>query len=201
MILRRLVWLIKQLLPFTYRNRYWDTQHRQHLVVWRQWFGRVFQVDDVVILYDYEMERRCIEAYERGDYRTLQHVIDALQDQFDLGEVPVWVPPPARMQSLQLANDLWGDLHLGRRITVRAGRRDIRLGPLMLESTLPDAAGQHLREIVDVTEVRHKRFRDLTDTEAEDDGATDADEMREALRRFYPALGPDDEITLVCFKM
>lgn len=214
MILRRLVWLLKQLLPFTYRTRYWDSQHQQHFAVWRQWFGRVFRVDDVVILYDHEMERRCLEAYERGDCKTLQQVIDDLRAKIessrvnvvkvstDLGKVPTVAPLPSRMQTLKLANDLWSDLTLGKRVTVRAGRRDIQLGPLRLESTEPDfEIGEHLQEVVEVVEVRYKRLRDLTDLEAEEDGATDADELRDVLRRFYPNLRPDDEITLVYFQM
>lgn len=209
MILRKLVWLVQQLLPLTYRTRYWDAE-RQHFAVWRQWFGRVFCVDDVVILYDHEMARRCLKAYATGDYKTLQQYTNELQAKIEASHehaakvsanLVTGVTMPARMQSLQLANDLWGDLSLGKRVTVRAGRRDIRLGPLVLESTLPDCTGQHLREIVEVTEVHYKRLRYLTDLEAEEDGATDADELRDALRRFYPALGSDDEITLLYFQM
>ena len=73
----------------------------------------------------------------------------------------------------------------------------------------PSAAGTepdddycgHLQEVVEVNEVRHKRLRDLTDLEVEDDGATDMDALMDQLHRFYPNLRPDDEITLVYFQM
>jgi hypothetical protein len=73
------VYFLKQLLPLTYRTRYWDPQHQLHFCVWRQWFGRCFKVDDVVVVYDAEMERRCIAAIERGEYQRLDEVIAELR--------------------------------------------------------------------------------------------------------------------------
>ncbi|MGD0039311.1 MAG: hypothetical protein ABSE84_02650 [Isosphaeraceae bacterium] len=70
---------LKQILPLTYRTRYWDAQHQLHFCVWRQWFGRCFNVDDVVVVYDAEMERRCIAAIERGEYQTLDEVLGELR--------------------------------------------------------------------------------------------------------------------------
>lgn len=46
--LSRLVWLLRQLLPFTYRTRYGDAAG-QHYTVWRMWFGRCFGIDDVLV--------------------------------------------------------------------------------------------------------------------------------------------------------
>ena len=70
---------LKQLFPLTYRTRYWDSEHRHHLRVWRQWFGRCFQVDDVVIGCDAEMERRSLEAYDRGEYKTIAEIKEELR--------------------------------------------------------------------------------------------------------------------------
>jgi hypothetical protein len=45
-----MLWYLKQLLPFTYRSHYFDSEHEPHLAVWRMWLGRCFDVEDVVIL-------------------------------------------------------------------------------------------------------------------------------------------------------
>ena len=78
-ILAFLLWRVVQLVPLTHRTRYWDAQHQLHFCVWRQWFGRCFNVDDVVVKYDAEMERRCIAAIDRGEYQTLDEVLGELQ--------------------------------------------------------------------------------------------------------------------------
>jgi hypothetical protein len=46
--MRKLGWMVKQLVPLTYRSRY-GTGGQRHFAVWRMWFGRCFQIDDVVI--------------------------------------------------------------------------------------------------------------------------------------------------------
>jgi hypothetical protein len=76
---QRILYLLKQLLPLSYRTRYWDAGHELHFCVWRQWLGRCYAVDDVVVKYDAEMERRSIAAIERGEYRRLDEVIAELR--------------------------------------------------------------------------------------------------------------------------
>lgn len=49
MRISRIVWLLRQALPLTYRTRYRDPRGRQHFCVWRMWLGRSFDVDDVVV--------------------------------------------------------------------------------------------------------------------------------------------------------
>jgi len=44
-----MIWYLKQLLPLTYRSRYTDSSGHRHLAVWRMWWGRVFDHDDVII--------------------------------------------------------------------------------------------------------------------------------------------------------
>jgi hypothetical protein len=44
----RLKWYVKQLFPLTYRSRY-GTGDGVHFVVWRMWFGRCFDIDDVLL--------------------------------------------------------------------------------------------------------------------------------------------------------
>lgn len=42
-------WYLKQLLPLTYRSKYQDSEGNKHFTVWRMWFGKCFNIDDVVI--------------------------------------------------------------------------------------------------------------------------------------------------------
>lgn len=44
----RMAWYLRQLLPLTYRSHY-RTDDVRHFAVWRMWFGRVFDHEDVVI--------------------------------------------------------------------------------------------------------------------------------------------------------
>lgn len=44
----KITWYLKQLLPLTYRTTY-GRDGRQHFTVWRMWFGRCFDIDDVVV--------------------------------------------------------------------------------------------------------------------------------------------------------
>ena len=78
-ILAILLYYVLQLFPLTYRTRYWDADRQLHFCVWRQWLGRCYSVDDVVVVYDAEMARQCIAAIERGEYQTLDEVIAELR--------------------------------------------------------------------------------------------------------------------------
>jgi hypothetical protein len=42
-------WYLKQLLPLAYWTRYVE-DGRTHFVAWRMWFGRCFDVVDVVVV-------------------------------------------------------------------------------------------------------------------------------------------------------
>ena len=96
-------------------------------------------------------------------------------------------------QTLKLADDLFPSLLAGKKCaTVRAGARAIELGELLFESV----SGTQ-RASVEVYEVRHKALSRLTNLEAAADGATSAEELARALKRFYPSLGPNDAITVV----
>ena len=46
--LDRWIWYLKQLLPITYRTTYGEGG-RKHFTVWRMWFGRCFDVEDVLV--------------------------------------------------------------------------------------------------------------------------------------------------------
>jgi hypothetical protein len=82
-ILAILLYYVLQLLPLTYRTRYWEADHQLHFCVWRQWLGRCYSVDDVVVVYDAEMVRKSIAAVERGEYTTLDEIIAELRAKGD----------------------------------------------------------------------------------------------------------------------
>jgi hypothetical protein len=97
-------------------------------------------------------------------------------------------------QKMWLVDDLFPSLLAGEKLcTIRAGKREFTTGPLTFESKTGQVA------YVDVTEVRHKKLRDLTDSEAQMDGALNAEDMADALKRFYPDIGPDSDITIVLY--
>jgi hypothetical protein len=97
-------------------------------------------------------------------------------------------------QKMWLVDDLFPPLLSGeKQCTIRAGKRDFTEGRLTFESKTGQVA------TVNVKEVRHKKLRDLTDREAQMDGALNAQDMADALKRFYPDIGPDSDITIVLY--
>ena len=47
--MNKTIWYLKQLFPLTYRSHYGDSDGRKHFTVWCMWFGRCFDVEDVVV--------------------------------------------------------------------------------------------------------------------------------------------------------
>jgi hypothetical protein len=114
-------------------------------------------------------------------------------DEWKIGRDEAKGQGETKMFTMKLVSDLWTELMSGaKQCTIRAGRRDVPLGPMRFEETNGTRAA-----CVNVTDVRHKLLRELTDEEARVDGAKDAPEMKNALRQFYPDLTEDSEITLV----
>jgi hypothetical protein len=99
------------------------------------------------------------------------------------------------MQVLLLADDLMPSLKSGEKVcTIRSGKREIIQGNLFFKAT---DSGEYVK--VYVTEVRHKTLGELTDEEAQMDGAADATEMAAALKRFYPDIDANSDITIVLY--
>lgn len=99
------------------------------------------------------------------------------------------------MQELKLADDLFINLFDGSKTsTVRLGKREITLGALALESV---SGGWGV--IVNVTEVKHKKLSELSDDEAATDGGATAEQLKEALKRFYPESHGNSDITIITF--
>jgi hypothetical protein len=98
-----------------------------------------------------------------------------------------------KKQRMPLADDLFPFLVSGDKVcTIRAGKRDIEPGEMTFYTKWREAD-------VMVTEVRHKKLSELTDHEAQLDGANNAAHMAECLKRFYPDIGPDSIITVVLY--
>jgi hypothetical protein len=78
-ILATCLYYLLQLVPLIHRTWYWDGDRQLHFCVWRQWLGRCYSVDDVVVLYNAELARQCRAAIDRGEYQTLDEVLAELR--------------------------------------------------------------------------------------------------------------------------
>jgi dUTP pyrophosphatase len=102
------------------------------------------------------------------------------------------------MQTLNLDARFFPALASGqKRVTVRAGHRDIQVGELIFQSV----AEEPMREFpVTVTSVEYTEFDKLTDSDAVLDCEENAENLKKTLLQFYPSLGPSDEVTVVHFR-
>jgi hypothetical protein len=80
-------------------------------------------------------------------------------------------------------------------ITIREGHRDYRPGLVMLCCHLEPWAVQ-----AEIVEVRHCRLRDVTEVEMRDDGFVSWGDMLAKMRRFYPKLALDSDVTVIRWK-
>ncbi len=46
--INKIIWMLKQLLPLTYRSHY-ESDGKKHFVVWNMWLGRCFNQEDFVV--------------------------------------------------------------------------------------------------------------------------------------------------------
>jgi len=99
-----------------------------------------------------------------------------------------------RILSLHLKPELLEAVRSGRKTsTIRAGRKQLEPGPLVLEAK----QGTFL---VRVTRVTCKRFRSLTDEDARKDGYSGIEQLEKELRAIYPTLGRNSFITQIEFE-
>jgi hypothetical protein len=113
----------------------------------------------------------------------------------DENDVPI---PSNPLQFLKLDDDLLlqligGD---GNRVTVRQGRRDIKLDELLFVGT----KDKGLRYIVTVTEVRHLRMVDIPDDVVDAEGFDNWHDFYADMKKFYPDLDLTDEVTVIYFE-
>lgn len=100
------------------------------------------------------------------------------------------------MQKLTLYEDIFDALALGKRTTIRKGRRNIELGELLFEST--EAKRQKVVEVINVYCVSLDKV-ELADLK--NDGFKDHQDMWEQMQRFYPGIGLKDLVTVVIFNV
>lgn len=133
-------------------------------------------------------------------------------------------------QILLLSNDLFqGFVRDGgdKRTTIRKGRRDIKLEGLTFLSTEPVNGAEsdwylaacptgflvdgkchpnndnlvYLAQTVDVKAVTYIRVYDMTDLDAQADGFNTVEDLFEGMRRYYPDLDWEDELTIIEFEL
>ena len=101
------------------------------------------------------------------------------------------------MQTLKLADDLMECVTDGsKRVTVRAGKRDIATGPLRFEAT--DGSVNPL--VVNVTRVVVRPLWNVPLWAVHGEGLFGWDDLMEALVRFYPDITEDSDVTAIEFE-
>jgi len=100
----------------------------------------------------------------------------------------------SRILSLRLKPELLEAVRCGRKTsTIRAGRKNVEQGPLVLESAQSTL-------LVRITRVTYKRFKSLTDEDARKDGYSGVDLLEKELHSIYPALGNNSFLTQIEFE-
>lgn len=84
----------------------------------------------------------------------------------------------------------------GKELSIRLGRRDIKLGTLVF--TTPD--NPRISDIVTVTEVAYKRLEDLSERDLELGNFNHRQHAFFSIRRYYPDVAWEDEVTIVYFQ-
>lgn len=85
----------------------------------------------------------------------------------------------------------------GERVTVRNGRRDIKLGELLFIGSNNNT----LEHVVTVTEVRYVRVVDVSEDVVSSEGYMCWTDFYQDMKRFYPDLDIADEVTVVYFEI
>ena len=100
-------------------------------------------------------------------------------------------------QALLLADDLFPSLlEGGKRVTIRRGDRDIKLGKLLFAGATD---GTLLHE-VEVVEVRHIRVSGVSEEIAQADGFANWVDFYNGMKRYYPDLDVSEECTIIYFE-
>jgi hypothetical protein len=98
------------------------------------------------------------------------------------------------MNKLLLAEDIFDALESGKLTTIRKGRRDVSLGDLLFESV----SGER-QEVVNVINVHYCQLGNVYIGDLQNDGFKDHYDMWEQMRRFYPDITFEDEVTTIKF--
>ena len=98
------------------------------------------------------------------------------------------------MQELLLAEDVFDALEKGKLTTIRKGRRDVALGDLLFTSI-----EKKRLEVVNVINVHYCKLANVYIGDLTNDGFKDHYDMWEQMKRFYPDITFDDEVTTIKF--
>lgn len=102
------------------------------------------------------------------------------------------ISPP---QVLRLRSEFFDVVRRGQKCsTIRAGRRNFKVGPLILQSNFDTLT-------VQVTEVVYKKLGELTQDDAQTDGFVTLEELRTTLKKIYPNLHKNSTVTLIYFQL
>jgi hypothetical protein len=102
---------------------------------------------------------------------------------------------PPTIPAMALAYQWFEPVRDGKkRVTIREGHRDVRLGPLLFES--PDKVQSQL---VTVERVVYSKLEGLSDKEARQDGFATTELLMKGLRAYYPNIGMQSEVTMIYF--
>ena len=83
-------------------------------------------------------------------------------------------------------------LHGTKKISIREGHRDYRMGKVMLCCHLEPWA-----VMADITDVRHTTLNEVAEDEYKADGFTNKQDMLNGMQRFYPTMTMDSPVTVI----
>lgn len=98
------------------------------------------------------------------------------------------------MQKLELAEDVFDKLKQGKGVTIRKGHRDITIGDLIFESV-----EKKRHETVDVYMVYKAKLKYVLPEDIQKDGFKDQNDMIEKIKRFYPDISEESDLTIIRF--
>jgi len=98
---------------------------------------------------------------------------------------------------LKLEDGIFPGLYDGSKfVTIRKGHREVPLGLNVMESISGDD-----KEDIAVYQVTHTYLNLVPDEVCMDDGYEDNEDMYEGMKKFYPDLEPNEEITIIYFDL
>jgi len=99
------------------------------------------------------------------------------------------------MQQLILAEDIFDQLETGKRTTIRKGRRSINLDELEFESLTEKRKAVYYARMV-----YYCKLKDVLESDLINDGFENHADLLDKMKRFYPDLTDETELTVIRFK-
>lgn len=60
--MEKILYMLKQLFPLTYWTIYKTPDAKKHFVIWRQWFGKIYNKIDISVIDDKEFAKSIIKC-------------------------------------------------------------------------------------------------------------------------------------------